>query len=119
MRQPVVIYGYRKLGCKTYFYIGSTKENAEVRALRHLRQAKKGTHENKKLAHLLLTSNFQIDILETVNEHNRWIKEYEWISKSLKKKHKLVNSRNPLKPRQHISTMTKELKNDRKASKTH
>lgn len=103
----VYIYGYRKLANKTYFYVGSTNEHPEVRAARHLRQAKKGTHENKRLAQLLLTNNFQIDILAICNERTRLETEYYWIMKFKSENHKLVNSRNPLKPRQALPNVQK------------
>lgn len=111
--KKVCVYGLRKLGAKTYFYIGTTNENPEQRALRHLRQAKKGLHENKKLAAILLTSHFVVDILEVVNERNRWHREYFWLMKYKSEKHKLVNSRNPLKPRQSIEKEMKSVKSSR------
>lgn len=101
----VTIYGLRILGNKTYFYVGSTKGNPELRLRRHLEDCLKRKHVNSKFQEIVLKHNFMIvcDILEMTSANDRDKIEYHFIKVLLRSGHKLVNIANPIAPRQKLN----------------
>lgn len=100
----VLIYGIRRLARTGYIYIGSTVQPVETRLRRHLMDAKKKRHVNKRLAHLIRQSNFMVvaDILDICPLHERAEREYQLIMTMHKQGHRLANQTNPRNPRQKL-----------------
>lgn len=120
--KKVNIYGIRRLGGKQYVYIGSTVENPENRLRRHIRDANRKRHNNKRLQQIINESDnmLVVDILEEVSENSRYAREYYWIRHYYKdKKHPLTNRRNPIHPRQTLPFLRRRRKRKRRNKSTY
>jgi hypothetical protein len=79
------IYGLRRLGSDRYVYVGQSND-PEKRLLSHIKQAKAGTHSNKRLALWIMgiihcqCSMVIYDILEEVPEWKANDRELYWIN---------------------------------------
>lgn len=100
----VLVYGLRRLARTGYIYVGSTKQPIEVRLRRHLMDARKKRHVNKRLAHLIRQSNYMIvaDVFAVCDEHERSEIEYDFIIQMHNDGHRLTNQTNPRNPRQKL-----------------
>lgn len=101
----VIIYGIRRLARKNYIYVGSTVQPLEARLRRHIMDAKKKRHSNKRLAHIIRQAQYLIvaDILEVCGKEERAEIEYNQIMLLHCLGHDLANQTNPLNPRQKLS----------------
>jgi predicted GIY-YIG superfamily endonuclease len=101
-----VIYGIRPRAEKNYFYIGSTKYDAESRFAHHLSAARNDNHPNKYFQNKTKKLGFDVavDVIETVDDSIQFERE-ERLIKKYAKKHKLVN-------RMHNGFLYKELSDE-------
>ena len=101
----VIVYAIRRLARIQYIYVGSTTQPIEVRLRRHLMDARKKRHVNKRLAHIIRQSQYMLitDVLEVCPIHQRAEVEYSHIMRLHEEGHKLTNQTNPKNPRQKLS----------------
>jgi hypothetical protein len=91
--RDIYIYGLRGPD-KRYFYVGSTVRSLAKRLQEHKTAALKGANTNKRLVRRLLelADQVEIDLVDTVPESQRFVREYETINELLAKGIKLLNS---------------------------
>jgi predicted GIY-YIG superfamily endonuclease len=76
------IYGLRDKKSKLYFYIGSTRKTPKARLGQHISKAKTYQHTDRFIAAALKIGfdNIVVDVIETVTEAIRFIREYEYVN---------------------------------------
>lgn len=102
--EKIIVYGIRRLARIGYIYVGSTKQPIEVRLRRHLMDARKKRHVNKRLAHIIRQSQYMVvaDVLAICDPHERAEIEYALIMQLHGEGHNLTNQTNPRNPRQRL-----------------
>lgn len=100
----VLVYGIRRLARTGYVYVGSTVQSLEVRMRRHLTDALRKRHVNKRLAHVIRQSNFFViaDVLVVCELHERGQVEHNIIMELHGQGHRLTNQTDPQNPRQRL-----------------
>lgn len=82
MTKTCYIYGLRAQDSTTYFYVGSTKRDLEWRLGKHRNHVNSGLHRNAeftRIAQEIGLDNLAIDLLEEVNQDDRFKREAHWI----------------------------------------
>lgn len=77
-----------------YFYIGTTKYTAVKRFEDHLTEVRLGTHSNSHFMNKVRKigeNRVVVDVLQVVNEHERFLIERDYIERMADEGHPLVN----------------------------
>lgn len=77
------IYGLRAANSSDYFYVGSTKRDLAWRLSKHANHIASGLHRNQRFTdtfNMIGADNVVIDLLEEVNQDQRFAREAYWIN---------------------------------------
>jgi hypothetical protein len=93
MAKMAAIYGIRASADRQYFYIGSTKYEAEKRFGAHMSLVRLGKHHNLHFQNKVKKLNFDVtvDVIQEVEESEQFDVEEKVIKQYVKDGHKLVN----------------------------
>lgn len=83
MTTTCYIYGLRAKDSRDYFYVGSTKRDLDWRLDKHKNHIASGLHRNAeftRVAQQIGLDNLAIELIETVNQDQRFQREAYWIN---------------------------------------